>query len=203
MNINALRVSFAPVGTGYPPHMARYTKPGLRQQIKEEIQASDKGGRAGQWSARKSQLLTKEYQRRGGGYVGPRDERQQSLRRWGAEDWRTKEGATRARGDDETRRYLPKQAWEELAEPQRRATDAKKRKASRSGRQYVGNTGPAARARRDASAAARLTELPVTEATRLARDLDTRQLRAALRRERGGKARKTLIQRLESQLARR
>lgn len=183
--------------------MARYTKPELREQIKEEIQASDRGGKKGQWSARKSQLLTKEYQRRGGGYVGPRDERQKALQRWGAEDWQTKEGATRARRDGETSRYLPKQAWEELSEEERRATDRKKREASRTGRQYVGNTRPAARARRDATAAERLSELPVAEATKLVRDLDTNQLRAALRRERGGKARKTLIQRMESELHRR
>jgi hypothetical protein len=183
--------------------MARYTKPELREQIKEEIQASDRGGRKGQWSARKSQLLTREYQKRGGGYVGPRDERQQSLRRWGNEKWQTREGDTRARHDGETSRYLPRQAWEELSPEQRRATDAKKRRASRTGRQYVSNTGPAGRARRDVTTAERLSELPVAEAAKLVRGLDTRQLRAALRRERAGKARKTLLRRMESELDRR
>ncbi len=65
------------------------------------------------------------------------------------------------------------------------------------------NTGPAKRARRDATAAEQIDELPVTEAVKLVRDLDTRQLDAALRRERRGKARKTLIGRLESELGRR
>ncbi|NHW87811.1 hypothetical protein HA066_25720, partial [Escherichia coli] len=72
--------------------MARYTKPELREQIKEEIKASDRGGRPGQWSARKSQLLTKEYRKRGGGYQGPKDERQKSLKQWGDQKWRTRQG---------------------------------------------------------------------------------------------------------------
>ncbi|MFC0004864.1 hypothetical protein [Micromonospora siamensis] len=183
--------------------MARYTKPELRDQLKEEIKASDRGGRPGQWSARKSQLLTKEYQKRGGGYQGPRDERQQSLRHWGEQKWQTRKGTTRARHDGETDRYLPEQAWKELTPEQQRATDARKRRESRSGRQYVANTGPASRARRDAAAAVSLTELPVSEATRHVRDLDTTQLKAALRAERDGKGRKTLIQRLQSELDRR
>jgi cytochrome c-type biogenesis protein CcmE len=36
----------------------KYTDPELREEIKEEIKASGKGGMEGQWSARKSQLLT-------------------------------------------------------------------------------------------------------------------------------------------------
>ncbi|MEU1842716.1 DUF5872 domain-containing protein [Micromonospora sediminicola] len=183
--------------------MAKYTRPELRERLKEEIKASDKGGRPGQWSARKSQLLTNEYKKRGGGFEGPKDERQRSLQRWGGEQWQTRSGDTRARKDGETRRYLPKQAWEELSEKERQATDTRKRRASRSGRQYVSNTGPAKRARRDATAAEQVNELPVAEAVKLVRGLDTRQLNAALRRERGGRARKTLIGRLESELGRR
>ncbi|SCE77966.1 hypothetical protein [Micromonospora mirobrigensis] len=183
--------------------MARYTKPELREELKEEIKASDRGGRPGQWSARKSQLLTNEYQKRGGGYQGPRDERQQSLRQWGEQKWQTRKGTTRARHGGETDRYLPEQAWQELTPEQRRATDARKRRESKSGKQYVPNTGPASRARRDAAAAVSLTDLPVAEATRHVRDLDTAQLKVALRAERAGKGRKTLIQRLQSELDRR
>lgn len=68
----------------------KYTDPDLRERIKEEIQASDKGGRPDQWSARKSQLLTQEYEKRGGGYTGEKDERQRDLERWTNEEWRTK-----------------------------------------------------------------------------------------------------------------
>ena len=45
-----------------------YTKPSLRKRIFERIKAGSKGGRAGQWSARKSQFLAKEYKAKGGGY---------------------------------------------------------------------------------------------------------------------------------------
>ncbi|MCM0677238.1 DUF5872 domain-containing protein [Micromonospora phytophila] len=183
--------------------MARYTKPDLRNQIKEEIKSSDKGGKPGQWSARKSQLLTQEYKKRGGGFQGPKDERQKSLQRWGEQDWQTRDGATRARKDGETSRYLPRQAWERLSDEEQRATDTKKRRASRSGAQRVANTEPAKRARKEATSAARLSELTVPEAARLVRGLDTGQLKAALQYERDGKARKTLIQRLESELNRR
>ncbi len=57
----------------------KYTDPDLREEIKEEIKESDKGGRPGQWSARKSQLLTREYEKRGGGYTGEKDESQKNL----------------------------------------------------------------------------------------------------------------------------
>ena len=48
-----------------------YTEPELRARLKEEIKAGDRGGRPGQWSARKSQLLTREYEEQGGGYTQP------------------------------------------------------------------------------------------------------------------------------------
>lgn len=45
-----------------------YTKPTLRKRIFQQIKAGDKGGAPGQWSARKSQMLAKEYKAKGGGY---------------------------------------------------------------------------------------------------------------------------------------
>lgn len=45
-----------------------YTKPTLRKRLFEKIKRGTKGGRAGQWSARKAQLLALEYKRSGGGY---------------------------------------------------------------------------------------------------------------------------------------
>ena len=46
-----------------------YTKPGLRKKIFESVKASGKGGRPGQWSARKAQRLALLYKKRGGGYT--------------------------------------------------------------------------------------------------------------------------------------
>jgi hypothetical protein len=45
-----------------------YTKPTMRKRLFERIKAGTKGGKAGQWSARKAQLLAKEYKAKGGGY---------------------------------------------------------------------------------------------------------------------------------------
>jgi len=35
------------------PPKEKYTDPDLREEIKEEVKAGDKGGKPGQWSARK------------------------------------------------------------------------------------------------------------------------------------------------------
>ena len=45
-----------------------YTKPGMRKEIFEKVKAGDKGGKPGEWSARKAQMVAKEYKARGGGY---------------------------------------------------------------------------------------------------------------------------------------
>mgnify|MGYP003110465209 FL=1 len=45
-----------------------YTKPGMRKRIFNRIKAGSKGGRPGQWSARKAQMLAKAYKKAGGGY---------------------------------------------------------------------------------------------------------------------------------------
>ena len=45
-----------------------YTKPGMRKSLFESIKASDKGGKPGQWSGRKAQMLAKQYKAKGGGY---------------------------------------------------------------------------------------------------------------------------------------
>ena len=45
-----------------------YTKPAMRKRLFEKIKAGTKGGKAGQWSARKAQMLAKEYKAKGGGY---------------------------------------------------------------------------------------------------------------------------------------
>lgn len=52
------------------PPKDKYTDPKLRDQVKEEIHNSDKGGAPGQWSARKAQMMASEYKKRGGS-VGP------------------------------------------------------------------------------------------------------------------------------------
>ena len=45
-----------------------YTKPGMRKTLFNSIKAGSKGGNPGQWSARKAQMLAKQYKAKGGGY---------------------------------------------------------------------------------------------------------------------------------------
>jgi len=45
-----------------------YTKPTLRKRLFYRIKSGSKGGRAGQWSARKAQMLARAYKKAGGGY---------------------------------------------------------------------------------------------------------------------------------------
>ena len=127
-----------------------YTKPELRDKIKKQVIAGDKGGRAGQWSARKAQLLAHEYEAQGGGYKQPRSASQTSLKQWGDEQWHTVDGKQAIQGN-KTSRYLPDAAWKELSPQQRKATDRKKVAASKQGKQFVGNTPAAAKARKRAT----------------------------------------------------
>ena len=45
-----------------------YTKPEMRKRMFSAIKAGSKGGKPGQWSARKAQLLAARYKKAGGGY---------------------------------------------------------------------------------------------------------------------------------------
>lgn len=46
-----------------------YTKPGMRKNLFNQIKSGGKGGAPGQWSARKAQMLAKQYKAKGGGYT--------------------------------------------------------------------------------------------------------------------------------------
>ena len=45
-----------------------YTKPTMRKNLFNKIKAGSKGSKPGQWSARKAQMLAKQYKDKGGGY---------------------------------------------------------------------------------------------------------------------------------------
>ena len=40
----------------------------MRKRLFNKIKSGNKGGRSGQWSARKAQMLAKQYKAAGGGY---------------------------------------------------------------------------------------------------------------------------------------
>ena len=45
-----------------------YTKPTMRKRLVASVKAGSKGGSSGQWSARKAQMVAKQYKAKGGGY---------------------------------------------------------------------------------------------------------------------------------------
>jgi hypothetical protein len=123
-----------------------YTKPGLRERIKNQVMAGSDGGKPGQWSARKAQLLSQKYEAAGGGYKGSRTKEQQSLSKWTKEEWTTSDGEKADRKGG-MRRYLPKEAWEKLSPSEKEATNKKKVEGSKKGEQFVSNTQAAKKAR--------------------------------------------------------
>lgn len=137
----------------------QYTKPEVREAIKKKVMSGAKGGKPGEWSARKAQLVASEYKQAGGGYKKSKTETQKSLQRWGDEKWTTSDGkkAQRAGG---TTRYLPKQAWEKLDKEQKSAANTKKKRGSKQGEQFVANTAAASKARK--AVAKKLSKVPAS-----------------------------------------
>jgi hypothetical protein len=108
------------------------------KRIVASVKAGSKGGDAGQWSARKAQLATQRYKKSGGSYSGPKTEAQESLSKWGKEDWGTKSGKPSTQGKDATgERYLPKKAREALTSSEYAATTKAKREGTKAGKQFV------------------------------------------------------------------
>ena len=115
-----------------------YTNPELRNRIKNRIMASSKGGKPGQWSARKAQLVALEYKKSGGGYSGSKSGKQKSLSKWTKEEWGTKSGKPSTQGKKATgERYLPKKAREALSSSEYAATSKAKREGMKKGKQFV------------------------------------------------------------------
>ncbi len=111
---------------------AERTRPDLWEKVKAEVTESEKGGNAGEWSARKAQMAVQEYKKRGGGYRGKKPD-SNHLQAWTDENWGTKSGA---KSKDTGERYLPKKAREALSAEEYRRTTAKKRADTRKGRQF-------------------------------------------------------------------
>jgi hypothetical protein len=115
-----------------------YTKPEARERIKNRIMAGSKGGKPGQWSARKAQLLTQAYEKAGGGYSGAKTEKQKSLSKWTKEKWGTKSGKPSTQGSKATgERYLPEKARKSLTAAEYAATTKAKREGTKAGKQFV------------------------------------------------------------------
>ena len=129
----------------------KYTDPQLRDRIKDEVTAGDKGGKPGQWSARKAQLVAAEYKRAGGDYITDKEHESataQHLDEWTDEQWQTSDGSADA--DHGRKRYLPREAWEQLSDEEKAQTDRVKTQGDADGEQFVANTPAAAKAGRRA-----------------------------------------------------
>ena len=101
-----------------------FTKPKLRERIKNKIMRSSKGGKQGQWSARKSQMLVREYEKAGGGYKGGKTKSAKALTRWTKQKWTTKSGKkSRKTGE----RYLPERLIKSMSSSQYAYETRKKR----------------------------------------------------------------------------
>lgn len=115
-----------------------YTNPELRNRIKNKIMSGSKGGKPGQWSARKAQLVALEYKKAGGGYSGSKSSKQKSLSKWTKEEWGTKSGKPSTQGKKATgERYLPKKARQALTAEEYKKTSEAKRKGTAQGKQFV------------------------------------------------------------------
>ena len=116
--------------------MAR-TNEKLWKRIVAQVKAGSKGGKPGQWSARKAQLAGKLYKEKGGSYSGAKTKAQKSLSKWTKEDWGTKSGKNSTQGKNATgERYLPKSARNALSKKEYEATSRKKRADTKQGKQF-------------------------------------------------------------------
>lgn len=114
--------------------MATATKknPALWKRIVARMKAGTKGGRAGQWSARKAQLAVSAYKKAGGSYAGSKKET--DLSKWTKQNWRTKSGKPSLKTGE---RYLPEKAIKNLSAAEYAATSKAKREGMKKGEQFV------------------------------------------------------------------
>lgn len=116
-----------------PGETARRSHPALWAEVVHEVTAGSRGGRPGQWSARKAQLSVALYKAAGGGYVGAKSP-SNSLARWTREQWSTKSGKPSLKTGE---RYLPAAALAAFSDAEYAATTRAKRAGLRRGEQFT------------------------------------------------------------------
>jgi hypothetical protein len=118
--------------------IAKKKNQALWNRIKARIRAGSKGGRPGQWSARKAQLAVLAYKKAGGGYSGKKSSKN-SLKKWTKQKWRTPSGK---KSSETGEVYAPSKAIKKLKSTAKgrkklRAANRKKRAATRKGKQHA------------------------------------------------------------------
>lgn len=111
---------------------ATKTDPQLWEEVKDKITDEDKGGKPGQWSARKAQMATQEYKKQGGEYEGDKS-KDNHLQQWTDEKWGTRSGE---KSEDTGERYLPEKARDSLTEDEYKRSSNKKKQDSKKGKQF-------------------------------------------------------------------
>ena len=113
---------------------SKKTNPGLWKRIVASVKASDKGGRVGQWSARKAQLAVQKYKKSGGGYSGAKSS-SNSLSKWTKQEWGYVSPGDAQKPRAERGRYLPKSVRESLSPSEKSEENRRKRAANKVGKQ--------------------------------------------------------------------
>ena len=111
---------------------AKKSNPAKWKRIVAVVKAGNKGGRPGQWSARKAQIAVARYKKSGGGYSGAK-KKSNSLSKWSKQKWRTSDG----KKSGGKKRYLPDAAWKALSPAEKRATNRAKAAGNKKGKQFV------------------------------------------------------------------
>lgn len=112
--------------------VAKKKNPALWKRIVSRVKSGSKGGKPGQWSARKAQLAVNLYKKQGGTYKGKKSET--SLSKWTKQKWRTKSGK---KSSETGERYLPEKAIKSLSPSEYAATTRAKREGTKKGKQFV------------------------------------------------------------------
>ena len=111
---------------------AKKSNPAKWKRIVAAVKAGSKGGKPGQWSARKAQIAVARYKKSGGGYKGAKKS-SNSLSKWSKQKWRTSSGK-KSKGK---KRYLPDAAWKALSPAEKKATNKAKAAGNKKGKQFV------------------------------------------------------------------
>ena len=115
-------------------HTATKTKPKLWKRIVASVKAGSKGGRPGQWSARKAQIATARYKKAGGGYKGKKSSSNR-LSKWSKQKWGYVSKGDEKKPRAKRGRYLPENVRKNMTPAQKAATNRRKRAASKAGKQ--------------------------------------------------------------------
>ena len=101
-----------------------------------KAKAKAKAKMGGKHSARAMQLAVKYYKDMGGRYKGSKSS-SNKLSKWSKQDWGYVSKGDKKKPKSKRGRYLPKSVRTSLTDAQKRATNRKKKQASKKGSQYA------------------------------------------------------------------